>query len=109
MSLYAAGWQHFAAGRYFEAHDAWEELWLADRSEARSFYQGLIQAAAALHHRERGRSVPYRVLLGRAAARLRAYPSPYLGVDVEAFLAACSGGSPGACWETPPRIPQEDP
>ena len=102
MSLYAAGWTHFAAGRYFEAHDAWEELWLDDRSEARSFYQGLIQAAAALHHGERGRPVPRDVLLKRAAERLRAYPSPYLGVDIEAFLVACSGTAAGACWEAPP-------
>jgi len=94
VSLYAAGWQHFAAGRFFEAHDAWEELWLADRSEARSFLQGLIQIAAAFHHGACGRDRPQAVLLARGTARLQAYPSPYRGLDVAAFLAACSAGPP---------------
>lgn len=39
----------FNAGRYFEAHEAWEEVWLEERTEARTFLQGLIQIAAAFH------------------------------------------------------------
>jgi predicted metal-dependent hydrolase len=39
----------FNEGCWFEAHEAWEAIWLHTRDEERVFLQGLIQAAAALH------------------------------------------------------------
>ena len=39
----------YARGEYFEAHEAWEELWLSLDGEPRLFVQGLIQVAAACH------------------------------------------------------------
>lgn len=39
----------FNAGRYFDAHDAWEEAWLSESGEPRRLLQGLIQLAAAFH------------------------------------------------------------
>jgi hypothetical protein len=44
----------FNAGRYFEAHDAWEEAWLREDEAARRLLQGLIQIAAALLKASRG-------------------------------------------------------
>ena len=45
-----AGILHFNAGRYFDAHEAWEEHWgLGDPAE-RKLLLGLIKAAVALHH-----------------------------------------------------------
>lgn len=35
------------AGRFYEAHEAWEEAWLREEGEVRLLLQGLIQAAAA--------------------------------------------------------------
>lgn len=46
----------FNARRYFEAHEAWEEAWLAETGEPRLFLQGLIQIAASLHKASRGGS-----------------------------------------------------
>ena len=44
---------HFAAGvrlfnheDFFEAHDVWEQVWKNAEGEEKTFYQGLIQAAA---------------------------------------------------------------
>ena len=39
----------FDGGRYFEAHEVWEEVWLRERGESRTALQGLIQIAAGLH------------------------------------------------------------
>ncbi|MEO8431753.1 MAG: DUF309 domain-containing protein [Acidobacteriota bacterium] len=39
----------FNAGRYFDAHEVWEEVWLSETGERRRLLQGLIQIAAALH------------------------------------------------------------
>lgn len=46
----------FNARRYFEAHEAWEEAWLAETGEPRRLLQGLIQIAASLHKASRGGS-----------------------------------------------------
>ena len=56
MSL-ARGVELFNAGRYWEAHEAWEEAWMPDRQGPDSgFYKGLIQVAAGcLHYGRRNR------------------------------------------------------
>ena len=49
---FAAGVSLYTAGAFFEAHEAWEEIWRglpADRPEERRVLQGLIQVAAAFH------------------------------------------------------------
>ncbi|MDQ6636974.1 MAG: DUF309 domain-containing protein [Candidatus Dormibacteraeota bacterium] len=51
------GVELFNAGRFWEAHEAWEEGWLPDRhGPERGFYKGLIQiAAGCLHYGRRNR------------------------------------------------------
>ena len=39
----------FDQGRFWEAHEAWEEAWLEEEGEVRLFLQGLIQVAAGYH------------------------------------------------------------
>ncbi len=45
----AEGSRHFDAGRYFEAHEVWEDAWRVEEGEARRLLQGLIQVAAGFH------------------------------------------------------------
>jgi predicted metal-dependent hydrolase len=53
----ARGVELFNAGRYWDAHEAWEEAWTPDRrGPDRGFYKGLIQVAAGcLHYGRRNR------------------------------------------------------
>lgn len=45
----------FNHGRYYEAHERWETLWLKEPAgPQRIFYQMLIHAAVCLHHWARG-------------------------------------------------------
>lgn len=45
----------FAAGRWFEAHEHWEDAWRRlPRGEERLRVQGRIHLAVALHQHERG-------------------------------------------------------
>jgi hypothetical protein len=63
-------------GRFFEAHEALEALWMRTRDRGQ---QGLIQLAAALHHVRRGNARGARTMIGRALPRLLdpiAGPSP---------------------------------
>ena len=63
----------FDAGRYFEAHEAWEEVWLCASGLRRTLLQGLVQVAAACHKASR-RESPGGCgrLLGAALVRIDA-------------------------------------
>ena len=50
----ARGVALYNAGRFWEAHEALEVVWRAAVPPARACWQGLILAAAAMLHRERG-------------------------------------------------------
>lgn len=45
----AEGCRHFDAGRYFEAHEVWEDAWRVEGGDLRQLLQGLIQVAAGFH------------------------------------------------------------
>ena len=51
------GIELFNRGEYWEAHEAWEEVWMPDRKGPdAAFYKGLIQiAAGCLHYGRRNR------------------------------------------------------
>jgi predicted metal-dependent hydrolase len=65
-----AGVRLFRAGRFHEAHDAFEALWNGAAATDRPVYQAMVQLAAAGVHLERGRPAPARILLRRARERL---------------------------------------
>jgi hypothetical protein len=117
-ALARAGVDHFNAGRYFEAHEAWEEIWRSrpapeppaaeDRAGAPSpppggeeregekeggcnndLWRGLIQVAVGLyHHRERGNPAAARRVLARGLRRLEPYSQGTEGLDLDALRAA---------------------
>ena len=84
--LYLKGIEHFNECEFFEAHDTWEELWTEYRGEARKFYQGLIQAAVALHHFGNGNTRGARKVYLTSRAYLEQYTPSYFGLDLEKFL-----------------------
>ena len=44
------GLQHFRAGDYFAAHDAWEEVWRGARGRRRLFWQAMIHLVVGAYH-----------------------------------------------------------
>ncbi|HEY4914039.1 MAG TPA: DUF309 domain-containing protein [Candidatus Dormibacteraeota bacterium] len=73
----------FNSGRYWDAHEAWELVWMPDRKGLDAgFYKGLIQiAAGCLHytrHNRRGAVNKWR----SGADYLRPYPPDHQGVLV---------------------------
>ena len=75
------GIEHFNSRRYWEAHEAWETLWLEAESDLEQFLQGLIQIAAAYHHIQRGTYRGAPRLFAAALRRLEAFPMICCGVD----------------------------
>lgn len=80
------GIDHFNRREFFECHEVLEEVWLAEEPQEKPFYQGLIQAASAFHHYQRGNLRGARSLLRRGAEKLKGYPAVYLGVAVSGLL-----------------------
>jgi predicted metal-dependent hydrolase len=89
---FSLGMRHHNEGEYYEAHEAWEELWQAEDDDApRLFLQGLIQVTSAFHKvffqkqpESAGR------LLARGLEKLAPYPRDYLGVALGAFRDGAS-------------------
>jgi len=91
--------QCFNSGRYYEAHDVLEDLWLRQGKGHPDyhFHKGLIQLAGAFvhlrlqhlhpnHPKHGGRCAPARRLLLLSTGNLRPYPGLHHGIDVRRVL-----------------------
>jgi uncharacterized protein len=82
---YLQGIEHFNAGRYFDAHEVWEEIWLRSTGDTKMFYQMLIQAAVGLHHYERGNARGARGMYTNVMDKLERLPSFLMSLDLGDF------------------------
>lgn len=78
----------FNAGKFFECHEVWEIAWKQAQGEPRAFFQGLIQAAVAILHAERGNRRGAISVYAKARARLDLLPGVFMGVALEEFRVA---------------------
>lgn len=80
----------YAAGAYFDAHEALEVAWRRSDAPPMPVLQGLIQWAVAFEHHRRGNAHGARVLLARAWSRLGGAPDDGggLGLDLVPLKAA---------------------
>ncbi len=109
---YEQGIDLFNQGRFFECHEAWEEIWKRSDGEAKLFYQGLIQAAVAILHVERGNLEGARSIYQKASAKLDSIPHEHMGlavgelrVELSRFIEiACRAD--GGPLPAPPRLRQ---
>jgi predicted metal-dependent hydrolase len=67
---YRRGISLFNNAKFFDAHEALEDVWRAAPLENKKFLQGLIQAAVAFHHYSTGNRVGMRSVLERAIKNL---------------------------------------
>ncbi|HEY0591496.1 MAG TPA: DUF309 domain-containing protein [Thermoanaerobaculia bacterium] len=102
-AILARGVDLFNRGAYWEAHEAWEELWLDAGPELRRFVQGLIQLAAAWHHVRRGNRRGAERLFRSGLEKLSAYPTRYAGIDVSDAVA-CARSAADAKASDVPRL-----
>jgi predicted metal-dependent hydrolase len=106
------GIQHFNAGEWFEAHEAWEDHWGSGGPAERDATLGLIKAAVALHHLAAGNEPGFLWQAKESIPRLRAHAHlwPELGLDALAealdSLAAQTRyhGKLPETWDAP-RLP----
>ena len=99
----------FNGRKFFEAHEAWEEIWLAETELEKTFLQGLIQLAAAFHHQARGNTRGMRSLLAAGLAKLERFPANHRGIDLANLCEAArdwakDAGEGGRALRKLPRI-----
>jgi uncharacterized protein len=121
---FAEGIRLFNRGEFFEAHEVWEQAWKAAEGAERIFYQGIIQAAAALLHIQRGNYVGAISVYLRACQKLDQFPALSMGIELGQFRSEMAqyfaalrtssdardgnrqpaAAGPIACKEQPPKI-----
>ena len=86
MDAYLEGIRLFNAGEFWHAHEQWEACWLAAAEPEATFYKGIIQAAAALVHWQRGNRRGLRRNWEKARPKLDALPTPMKGLDLRGLI-----------------------
>ena len=97
--LLADGLALARSGRYFEAHEAFEDAWRAAAPEERDFFQGLVHVVVAWYQDGRGNETGCGRQLEKAARRLAPFVPRHRGVDIASVLAQVERARPGAMGE----------
>lgn len=83
------GIEHWNAGRFFPAHEAWETCWKqAKQTPEAEFFKGLSQLGAGYVHLLRENQHGAYTLLRRGSERILQYPDGQRGVEVRKIAAA---------------------
>jgi predicted metal-dependent hydrolase len=93
---YLLGIVQFNRGDWFEAHEAWEDLWHESGPPQRRFYQGLIQAAVGLCHFHNGNLRGAVKLYNTSKDYMQPFQPTYQGLDVAGFwdqMQRCFGAA----------------
>lgn len=81
------GFSLFNEGRFYDAHEVWEDLWRATVDPSlKTCYQGLIQAAVGLHHLGHGNPVGAQSQLQKSIRNLRAGAAETTGLDIDGLI-----------------------
>ena len=84
-ACFAEGVRLFNQANFFEAHELWEDKWNKAEGEERIFYQGLIQAAVALCHVQRGNYAGAISVYLKSWPKLAGFPAVWMGIELEQF------------------------
>ena len=92
----------FNEGKFYDAHEVWEDLWRATSDPVmKTCYQGLIQAAVGLHHLERQNMVGASSQVKKSIRNLQAGAAAVTGLNIgdvvlqlQAVLENMSNGVP---------------
>ncbi len=111
----AEGLRLYQAGEFFQAHEAWEAVWLGAQAPEKIFLQALIQVTAAFHHLQRNNRLGASRLLQAALRRLESYPEFFAGFsvrplckDIRDRLQGLEAGAPAAQLASVPIRPAVD-
>jgi predicted metal-dependent hydrolase len=104
----AEGLRLYDAGEFFNAHEAWESVWLRSPEPEKTFLQGLIQVTAAFHHLQSNNRLGTVLLLQAGLRRIERYAPGFGGIsvrlvcdDIREQLRLLEAGEPASCLVAP--------
>jgi len=81
------GIELFNAGKFWHAHEAWEQVWRRHHEDSRLFIQGLIQMAAAFHLLfDKKRYKGALSNLNKALSRLQLFGQTFFDLPVSNYI-----------------------
>lgn len=106
----AEGLECYREGRFFDAHEHWESVWLTSPHPEKKFVQALIHITVGFHHLRRDNRVGATRQLTAALRKLELYAGEFGGIEVatlrdalRASIAAIERGDP-LSTVAPPHI-----
>tara|TARA_B100001989_G_scaffold142612_1_gene101436 strand:+ start:253 stop:627 length:375 start_codon:yes stop_codon:yes gene_type:complete len=75
----------FNDNKWYEAHDAFEEIWNSVDGDERQVIQGLLQVSVSQLHLSRGNLNGATILLGEGLGRIKSRTKINIGIDLESF------------------------
>ena len=70
---------------WYEAHDAFEEIWYSVDGDERQVIQGILQVSVSQFHLSKGNLNGATILLGEGLGRIKTRTNINLGIDLESF------------------------
>ncbi len=70
---------------WYEAHDAFEEIWNSVDGDERQVIQGILQVSVSQFHLSKGNLNGATILLGEGLGRIKTRTKIDLGIDLESF------------------------
>ena len=71
--------------KWYEAHDAFEDIWNTLDGDERQIVQGIIQVSVSQFHLSTGNLNGATILLGEGLGRIKNRTNNNLGIDLESF------------------------
>ena len=84
--LFFKGLKHYKLHEFYEAHEAWEDLWSDYYLEDRKFIQGLIQLAVSFVHLENNNLNGARSLLKKSREKFETFSGVHRGINMNILL-----------------------
>ena len=75
----------FNSHKWYEAHDAFEEIWNSVDGDERQVIQGILQVSVSQFHLSKGNINGATILLGEGLGRIKYRTKINLGIDLESF------------------------
>ena len=75
----------FNSQKWYEAHDAFEDIWNTLNGDERQVIQGILQVSVSQFHLSKGNLNGATILLGEGLGRIKNRTNINLGIDLESF------------------------
>jgi predicted metal-dependent hydrolase len=109
MDAFNEGVRLFNEGEFWHAHEQWEDCWRGSAEPDATFYKGIIQAAAALVHWQRGNPRGLVRNWEKARPKLLGLPPTMHGLNLHALIDDMDAFVRGEAQGSAPRLHPLDP